>query len=177
VELDGTALARRVADALVDAGAARVIAVGGDAPALGRLGLDVVPDQHPGEGPLGGVLSALDALPGFALVAVLACDLLRPSPATIRSLADHARGADADVAVPAVDGRPQFHHAVWRPRAAPVLRAAFDAGERALRRAASSLQVAVVEGLDPATLEDVDDPAALDEARRRSAGQQRPPGG
>src|SRR5688572_7864759 len=62
VEIDGTPMAVRVARALTAAGARRVIAVGGDARALASAGLEVVPDLEPGAGPLGGVVTALDAL-------------------------------------------------------------------------------------------------------------------
>ncbi len=61
VEVGGVAMARRVADALRAGGAEPVVAVGGDRSALGRIGLDGVDDRHPGEGPLGGVCTALAA--------------------------------------------------------------------------------------------------------------------
>src|SRR5258708_2361905 len=57
----GRALARTAADALLAAGAARVVAVGGDRAGLEALGLEVVVDEHPGEGPLGAILTALAA--------------------------------------------------------------------------------------------------------------------
>src|SRR5687768_5401850 len=75
VEGDGLAMARRAADALWAAGATEVMAVGGDAQALGRLSLEVVRDLHPGEGPLGGILTALAATDEDVVV-VLACDLV-----------------------------------------------------------------------------------------------------
>ena len=59
VEVDGTPMARRVGDVLAAAGCSPVIAIGGDPTALGHLGLDVVDDGFPGQGPLGGILTAL----------------------------------------------------------------------------------------------------------------------
>jgi molybdopterin-guanine dinucleotide biosynthesis protein A len=172
IVLDGRALARRVADALLTAGARSVVAIGGDHDALTALGLVVVPDAHPGEGPLGGVLTALEAQRDVALVAVLACDLVEPDPSAIRSIVEQAQARDADVAVPVVDGRRHLHHAVWNTRAAPALRAAFDAGERAPRRAITSLRVSDVTGVGALRVRDVDDPAALaafvEELRGRS---------
>src|SRR5205085_1408893 len=83
--------AERVADALRAAGADPVVAIGGDEPALRALGLTVVADAHPGEGPLGGIITALEALGERAeLVAVLACDLVDPDPAAIRDVVAHA---------------------------------------------------------------------------------------
>ena len=183
LELDGRALARRVADALQQAGADPVVAIGGDARRLREWGLHVVPDDHPGEGPLGGVLTALGALAEAEaeVVVVLACDLLHPSPDAIRAVVDPLvppTGGDGpsdagpvpDVAVPVLDGRPQFHHAAWRTTAAPALRAQFDAGERSLRGAVAGLRVALVERVDPAALADADDPASVAAARRHPRG-------
>lgn len=185
LELEGRALARRVADALEQAGAVPVVGVGGDLRRLRDRGLDVVPDDHPGAGPLGGVLTALRVLGEADVVVVLACDLLHPSPIAIRAVVDPlvapptalTAPADADrdssppdVAVPVVDGHPQFHHAAWRTAAAPALRSQFDAGERAVRRAAAQLRVALVEHVDPAALADADDPATFAAAARHSGG-------
>ena len=75
VEVDGRPMAGRVAAALRAAGAAEVLAVGGDLDRLPSLGFDrAVPDRHPGEGPLGGLLTALAAA-GHDVVVVLACDV------------------------------------------------------------------------------------------------------
>jgi molybdopterin-guanine dinucleotide biosynthesis protein A len=173
IVLGGRALAQRVADSLRAAGARRVVAVGGDPAALEALGLDTVPDRHPGEGPLGGVLTALDALAGDeggpGLVAVLACDLVTPDPRAIRAVVAAAAG-DVDVAAPVVGGRRHLHHAAWRATAAAALRAAFDAGERAPRRAIEGLRVGEVVGVDPAALRDADDPETLDAVRRTIEG-------
>ena len=54
-----TPMAVRVAAALRDGGCTDVTCVGGDADGLTALGLTVVADDHPGLGPLGGVLTGL----------------------------------------------------------------------------------------------------------------------
>lgn len=134
VRIDGVPMAERVAGALRRAGAAQVVRVGGE-----RAGPDVdwVPDDHPGEGPLGGLLTAL----GHAqhdLVVVLACDLVDPSAAAIERLVGRAAGHAA--AVPEARGRAQWLHAAWSVRRCLVaLRAAFDEGERSLHGAAARL--------------------------------------
>jgi molybdopterin-guanine dinucleotide biosynthesis protein A len=158
LEVEGRALALRVADALRAAGATEVIAVGGDEPALTGLGLRVVPDLHPGEGPLGGILAAL-AGTDAAVVVVVACDLLAADPAAIGTVVD-ALG-DADVAAPLHDGRHELLHAAYARRAEPVLGAAFASGERAPRRAVGGLTVAAVIGLPAAALADADTPEDL----------------
>jgi molybdopterin-guanine dinucleotide biosynthesis protein A len=158
--VDGQPLAVIVADALRTAGADRVVAVGGDLDGLRALGLDAVPDLHPGEGPLGGILTALDATTEDVVV-VLACDLPGADPVVITTVVD-ALG-DADVAAPLHDGRHELLHAAYRRRAQPVLNAAFAAGERAVHRACRTLDVLSVTGLGPAALVDVDSPQDLSE--------------
>jgi molybdopterin-guanine dinucleotide biosynthesis protein A len=166
IVLAGRALAAGVARALAAAGARRVVAIGGDATALRAFGLDVVADLHPGEGPLGGVLTALAEFDGeLDLVAVLACDLVQPDAAAIRAVVAFAARGDVDVAAPVVDGRRHLHHAVWRVGARPLLQQAFDAGERAPRRAIAAVRVGEVHGLASSALRDVDDPAQLAAAR------------
>ena len=128
--------------ALEEAGAAEVLAVGGDAGALSALGLRPVPDEHPGEGPLGGLLTALDAATTDEVV-VLTCDLPDvDGPAVAALLAGLRADPAVDVALPHVDGRDLPLTAAWRAtRARRVLRAAFDAGERAPRRVLDRLTV------------------------------------
>ena len=56
---NGTPLARISLRALREAGASEVFSIGGDADALADMGFSAVPDEHPGEGPLGGIICAL----------------------------------------------------------------------------------------------------------------------
>ena len=176
-------MALRVTIALQLAGAQSVAAVGGDTDALAALGLRVVPDERPGEGPLAAVATALRAerpppiapadhargrpevRPGDDdIVLVAACDLLQPSATAMRAtVAALAAAPAADLAVPIADGRRQWGQAAWRLRALPALDGALEAGERSIRRAvvASGLVVEEVHGLDPAQLADADTPDDL----------------
>lgn len=163
VPVEGVPMARRVADALWAAGAGRVVAVGGDASSLGGLGLVVRPDRWPGEGPLGGLVTALqDDDPGSAPRAVvLSCDLTDPDPAAIaRTVAAHAHGG-TDAAVPVVDGRHQWLHAAWDRRVAGILADVFAAGERSLAGAAISLRITPVHDVGVDAVHDADRPADL----------------
>jgi molybdopterin-guanine dinucleotide biosynthesis protein A len=154
LEVGGVALAVRVARALQAAGVERVVAVGGDEAGLRALGLEVVADQHPGEGPLGGILTAL-ATTDTEVVVVLACDLPDPDPAAIRQVID-ALG-DADVAAPPGE----LLHAAYHRRTEAQLAAAFAAGERAPRRAVEGLHVVDVTDLPARALADADTPDDL----------------
>jgi molybdopterin-guanine dinucleotide biosynthesis protein A/rhodanese-related sulfurtransferase len=147
LRIDGDALAVRVTNALVAAGAEPVLAVGGDLAALGALGLTAVADPRQGVGPLGGIATALEHLRDHDAVVVLACDLPAVTPAGIAAVVD-ALG-DADVAVPLVAGRLEPLHAAWRPRALPVIEEVLGAGRRAVAAAFDALVTVAVEGLDP----------------------------
>ncbi|MCU1392169.1 MAG: putative molybdenum cofactor biosynthesis protein [Ilumatobacteraceae bacterium] len=144
LEVDGIAMARRVAAALSAAGLERVVAVG---PTHLAAGLDVVVDLHPGDGPLGGILTALAAAsPGPALV--VACDLPWLDAASVLALVDAyvdacggAAGDGRPVAVVGRTDRVEPLFALWAPATAPVLSAAFTAGERAVHRALDLVEV------------------------------------
>lgn len=150
--IDGVAMATRVAGALRSAGASRVAVVG-----IAVGGEEHVPDDHPGEGPVGGILTALNWAKSGILV-VAPCDLLHPDSAAFEALTrglDDAGGAaawtGADDPLPA---------ALDVATAAPALRAAFAAGERSLRGAIALLAPALV-ALPAAALADADTPDDL----------------
>lgn len=166
VEVDGQPLALRVARALTLAGAEEVVGVGGAAAALQEHGLEMVADDRPGEGPFGGVLTALRrAEPSHPVVFVASCDLVSPDPVAIVATVEALAGQpSAEVAVP-LDGeeRPQWLHAAWRTGVWLDLAAPFEAGERALHRAVSAAGLAVVElhSIAAAALGDADVPGDL----------------
>ena len=139
IEVEGRPMVARVARPLAAAGAEPVVVVGGDQAEVEALGLRFEADAFPGEGPLGGILTALGACHEADAVAVVACDLLAPSSHEIRLLTAEIDGGD--VVVPVVADRPQWTHAIWSRRARTTLEAAFAAGERAPRNAVGDLSV------------------------------------
>jgi molybdopterin-guanine dinucleotide biosynthesis protein A len=159
VVVDGEPMAVRVAATLREAGAAEVFCVGGDADALGALGLDVRPDAQPGEGPLGAVLTAFEAT-GADVMAVLSCDLVTPTAAAVTALVE-AMGAGGDAALAVAGGRRQPLHGVYRRTAVPVLHAAFAAGERSIDRAVGRLGHLVLVPVGSAAVHDADRPDDL----------------
>jgi molybdopterin-guanine dinucleotide biosynthesis protein A len=138
IQVDGVAMARRLADTLVAAGCSRVVAIGGDPAVLRDLGLEYIDDEFPGEGPLGGILTGL-ALGSPAVV--VACDLPSLRAATVEALVTALDGHDVAVAF---TDRAEPLCAVWSGGSAEVLRGRFDAGERAVHRAIDGLDIAWV---------------------------------
>ena len=168
LRISGRPLAVVVADAIVAAGADRVVAMGGDRTALAAEGLTVITDRYPGEGPLGGILTALGYFEDSTQpVVVLACDLPTADPKNVAAVVEALGDFDGPaVAVPVVDGRRQWMHASWTPATAPLLSAAFMDGERATWRAAEvsvdrGLRILEVDGPAPTGFRDVDQPSDL----------------
>jgi len=142
LEVDGVPLGRRAVDALREAGAGRVAAVGGR-PAHRVLGAELVADLDPGGGPLGGLLTAMAWAPAFPLVS-LPCDLPRVTWREVRSLVDDERPADAVIATSG--GRAALVAARWSASAVGPLRVAHRAGCRSIRDAIDTLRVVTLEG-------------------------------
>ena len=139
VEVAGVAMAARVAAALDAGGCAPVVLVGGNGGALARLGRPVVPDRFPGEGPAGGVLTAIAAVgESSGIVVVASCDLPLLDAATV----DLLRGALDDTAIAAavaVTDRWQLSLTAWRVRAADDLAGAWQLGARSLHALVSAV--------------------------------------
>lgn len=151
----------RAIGALRAAGALEVVVVGGDAAGLIGKGDRWLADRWPGEGPLGGVITALEAATTDVVV-VLACDLTGPTAEGVWLVLDELAGAEASiaVAVPRVDGRRQWLHGAWRRSALADLEAAFGRGVRGPRGAVADRALVI----DHAPLEwfhDADTPADL----------------
>lgn len=135
-----TLFTARVVAALEAAGAAEVLVIS--------------EDDDPGHGPLGGVATALRRA-RHEVVAVLACDLPDVQPAGIRAVVD-ALTDDVDAALP--PGEPL--HAAWRRSARPVVLAAIERGDLAVRAALDHLRTVEVP-VDTRWLRNVNTPADL----------------
>jgi len=169
LEIDGLPMAQRCAEALNEAGVTDVISVGGSLGASNRWGMAHIPDLWPGEGPLGGIITALEHL-DVELLVVLPCDLIAPTPLSIVELINSIDGSDA--VVPLVDDREQWLTSVWHRRSLDHLRTEFRGGVRSIRRAARALQMVhpiVATGINgPGPFDDADTPADFQQLRPRS---------
>ncbi len=132
VDVDGAPMASRVAAALRAGGCRDVVLIGGDVDELKPLGMAVVADLHPGEGPLGGILTALHHFRAASHVVVAACDLPMLDGATVAALIDEVNAQPSAAAVVARTDRIEPTLAVWNADARETVQREFDAGERAV---------------------------------------------
>jgi molybdopterin-guanine dinucleotide biosynthesis protein A/rhodanese-related sulfurtransferase len=113
VRVDGRPMVLLVAEALRDGGCDAVWCQGGDPVALGRLGLDVHPDDDGGVGRSGPVRAIATALRSATapVVVIAACDLPALTGDLIRSLVGTA--ADVGTVAVAVSGGRRHLVAAW----------------------------------------------------------------
>jgi molybdopterin-guanine dinucleotide biosynthesis protein A len=124
IEIDGRPLALRVADEL--AKVCDGVALVGDPERYSHLGLPVIPDSFPGQGPLAGIEAALAASHSEANL-ILACDMPALDPAVVEQLFS----AHSDCAVPQYpDGKTEPLCSVFSRRCHPVIREALETGVR-----------------------------------------------
>jgi molybdopterin-guanine dinucleotide biosynthesis protein A len=105
------------------------------------LGLRVIPDALPGEGPLGGIVTALrDSASEFNLI--LACDMPAVSAEFLLQLLDEAEARAAGVLLPYTGGgHLEPLCAVWNRRAPPSLEAALARGVRKVTDALTGIPI------------------------------------
>lgn len=139
LEINGVALARRVADALGGDEGRDVVACGGSAEAARSLGLTHVPDDDPGAGPLVAVLTMLRTFPESDVI-VAACDLGGLDRATVQNFERSDLLSGYDVAVAFVEKR-QPSLMRWSASALPSVKRLVEAGERSLHGAFRQLRV------------------------------------
>ena len=158
IEIHGVPMAARVAATLRSAGLADVVLVGGDVDELMTLGLPVVDDRFPGDGPVGGLLTALHHFDGRDVMLV-PCDVPFLDVASVELLRRSFDGSPADVVVARTD-RIEPLCALWRSSARVQVQHAFDAGTRAMYRVLGGLVVVEVD-VDGDALRNVNHPDDL----------------
>lgn len=136
--LHGAPLAQRVAATVAQsAGNATFV---GSPDLYSHLGFPVIPDLYPGEGPLGGILTALGHSHAEWNL-VVACDMPELDPALLTRLLDSASASGADALLPVSSGgRPQPLCAVYHRNCAPSFAEAFSKGVRAVTAALAAVQ-------------------------------------
>jgi molybdenum cofactor guanylyltransferase len=115
-------------------------------------GVRIVHDCWPGEGPLGGIITALvDAgereMPAeWALI--VGCDMPFLTVAWLKHIVGRAERSNADVLVPHSAGGLEPLCACWRTSAASALRSAFEGGVRKISDALERVRTEVLDATD-----------------------------
>jgi molybdenum cofactor guanylyltransferase len=113
-----------------------LVSLVGDPALYGKLGLKVIPDTFPGQGPLAGIEAALGATASDWNL-VVACDMPALGSASIEQLFD----LKADCALPQYDdGRVEPLCAVYHRRCHASIRAALESGVRKITDALRCLE-------------------------------------
>ena len=163
IEINGEPLISRIVTSINNAGLMDLRIVGGDCDAFAVLGHDCLPDEYPGEGPLGGIITALNHYKkkDKEHVLVVACDLPNISEKLIRTILEGSKQEPKSIVIPLVEGHLQWMHALWPTAVLPALLKSFSNGVRAPWRASTELPLLRIEGIDPEILLDVDRPEDL----------------
>jgi molybdenum cofactor guanylyltransferase len=126
---------------LVSAVAAAVASAAGNVTLVGHPELPSIPDRYLGQGPLGGILTALEhTVADWNLI--VACDMPEVSAAFLAELLARAMRSPADVLLPyGPHGLPEPLCAVYRQRARAVMEGHFARGVRRATEALAGLDV------------------------------------
>lgn len=177
LELDGVALVVRTAR-LVERVAETPTIVG--APdRLGALGFNVIGDEWPGAGPLGGIATALHAS-NAPWNLIVACDLPYLTKAWLEYLVVRALSSTADAVVPMNERGAEPLCAIYNRKCEPEIRAAL---ERGTRKVTDGLDGRRVENIEPAEwkvfdsdgllFKNMNSPADYEEAKATFSGRAR----
>jgi molybdopterin-guanine dinucleotide biosynthesis protein A len=117
-----------------------------------------IPDLHPGEGPLGGILTALTHTTAEWNL-IVACDMPGVGASFLRRLLQAARDRDADALLPhGPSGFVEPLCAVYHRCTLAAIRAQFDAGTRKVTTALKGLALATLKVAEVAQFQNVNTP-------------------
>jgi molybdenum cofactor guanylyltransferase len=124
----------------------------GDAARYSHIGVECIADRWPGEGPLGGIITALET--SEATVAtdfwslIIGCDMPFLTSEWLRHVAERAVASEADVVVPESKQGLEPLCACWRASAASTLTRVFEGGVRRVTEAMKQLSMEVLDAAD-----------------------------
>jgi molybdenum cofactor guanylyltransferase len=164
VRLGGRPLVAHVIDRLAPQAGPLALNAGPEA-GLEGLGLAVLPDAVPGQGPLGGILVAMRWAGEFGAERVLTAAV--DTPFLPADLVQRLAGADARAAYAVTPGGPHATTGLWSVDLAPGLELALDDGARKVRDWTEAVGAVGVSFEDEAAFFNVNTQADLAAAERR----------
>ena len=165
--LDGETLLARTVRVLRESGCTQIAVVGRE---TSLENVTFLPDEHPGEGPLAALATALAQTENPVLV--VPCDLPRLSVQAIRWLSDQEPG-EFGVITTTPDGRHQPLFARYSPALLPTLRTALANGERSFKPLLNSplLRFAPIPDSLAPHVESADDPESWERLTQKTPPQ------
>lgn len=151
VEFDGEPLIARLCRVLQVATGAPVRIIG-DAETYRHIGVECIADRWPGEGPLGGIITALNASSDSnelnSWILIIGCDMPFLTVEWLQHLATRAVASKAEVVVPESNYGLEPLCACWKASATPNLMGMFERGVRRVSEAMKQLPMEVLDAAD-----------------------------
>jgi molybdenum cofactor guanylyltransferase len=147
VEFDGQPMLLRMRELL--AGVLGNVTVVANPGKYGNIAVDCVADRWPGEGPLGGIITALMTTSELSKDTewnlIVGCDMPFLTRDWLQYLTQRAAPSDAEVIAPRSGSGLEPLCACWRTTAAPKLHQAFDEKVRKITEAMGRLKTEIVD--------------------------------
>ncbi|HWZ97537.1 MAG TPA: molybdenum cofactor guanylyltransferase [Candidatus Dormibacteraeota bacterium] len=150
-ELGGRPMYARMMDVLIGSGIRGTGCLVGDPNKYGGLGVGFIPDLWPGEGPLGGIATALaynESVDEAGYNIILSCDMPFLTSEWIEYLLDRARKGKAQVTLPQSAHGLEPLCAVWHTNVAFEVKKQFKRGVRKVTEALKQFEVEVLDEKD-----------------------------
>ena len=183
LRLAGKPALGRMLEVLGESGVREMIVVG-EKSRYGHLGSRCIKDKWPGEGPLGGIVTALwNSVPqkyGYVWNLIVSCDMPFLAGEWLAYLVRRAVASDAEIVVPCSVSGLEPLCACWRTTAVTTLKDAFDRGVRKVSEGIALLRAEVVDESEWKRFDNegrlfwnMNTPAEYEEARRILEAQNR----
>jgi molybdopterin-guanine dinucleotide biosynthesis protein A len=144
--VDGASFLERIHNTMAGVFTEVIVCGGSDVPPDGVL----IADEHPGQGPLGGLLSALLIARGRP-VFVTTVDMPIVTPEAVRAIAEpEVTGSTVRIALVGGEDQPLF--GVYGPDVQPIARAVFEAGGRSAKSVIDEIDGVTRIGVGASTL-------------------------
>src|SRR5712691_2582396 len=150
VEVGGTPMLERMIELLrCVANQAKIVSAPNKYAAFGA---DIIEDRWPGEGPLGGIITALEdaarSPAGCEWNLIVSCDMPFLTTDWLRFLSERAVKSNAQVLLPHSASGPEPLCACWQTGAAAKLRSGFERGVRKVTEGIALLRAEVLDEAD-----------------------------